>query len=84
MDEALAKTNEERDRLLDDTRAHAEALLVRARESIEEERNRALTEVRGEVTDLALLAAGRALADGVSTETHRQVIDDFISGLEKE
>ena len=80
--QAMTQAAEERERILSETRAQCEQLLNRAREEIEREQQRALAELRGQVADLALLAASRALQADLHGEVHQRAIEDFIDQLE--
>jgi F-type H+-transporting ATPase subunit b len=57
--------------------------LVRLREraaaEIEAEKQKAIAELRGEVTDLALAAAGRVVADSMTGDRQRQLVADFLA-----
>ena len=72
----------ERERILAEARVEVQGLRERGREAVARERERALLELRQRVVDLALLAAGRAVAQRLDERVHRQVIDDFITDLE--
>lgn len=57
--------------------------LVRMREravaEIELEKQRAIAELRGEVADLALAAAGRVVADSMTGDRQRKLVADFLA-----
>lgn len=74
---------EARERILNEARGEAQEIRQRARETVELEREEAMIELRREVVDLALLAASRAVLGRLDEEKHRQVIDEFIAGLEQ-
>lgn len=74
---------EARDRILGEAREEAQEIRQRARDTVELEREEAMTELRREVVDLALLAASRAVLGRLDEERHRRVIDEFIAGLEQ-
>jgi len=82
MGEAMAEAAEERERILSETRVQCEQLLNRTREEMQREQQRALTELRGQVADLAVLAASRALQADLHGEVHQRAIEDFIDRLE--
>ena len=50
----------------------------RAAAEIEAEKARAIGEVRAEVADLALLAAGRVVGETMSSERERRLVEEFI------
>jgi len=74
---------EARERILRETRKEAHEIRQRARATVALEREEAMMQLRREVVDLALLAASRAVLGRLDEEKHRQVIDEFISGLEQ-
>jgi len=82
VEQVMAQAAEERERMLSETRAQCEQLLTRAREEIQREQKRALAQLRGQVADLALLAASRALQADLDHEVHHRAIEDFIDQLE--
>ncbi len=57
--------------------------LVRLREhaaaEIEAEKQQAIAELRGEVADLALLAASRVVADSMTGDRQRKLVADFLA-----
>jgi len=64
----IAKTREELDRMRE-----------RAAASIEAEKQRAIAELRSEVTDLALAAAGRVVGESMTDERQRRLVADFLA-----
>ena len=54
---------------------------VRATAEIEAEKTRAIADVRAEVADLALLAAGRVVGETMSDERQRRLVEEFLSRL---
>jgi F-type H+-transporting ATPase subunit b len=72
-----------RERILAEAQQEKEVLLERGRSILEVERNQAVAQLRGEVSDLALRAAERAIRQATDDAAHRQAIDAFITSLEK-
>ena len=62
-----------------DTRADIERLREQAVTEIDAERLRALAEVRGQVADLALLAAGKVVGETMSSDRERRLVDEFLA-----
>jgi len=60
------------------TKEELERMRVRATAEIEAEKVRAIGDVRAEVADLALLAAGRVVGETMSTERERRLVEEFI------
>jgi F-type H+-transporting ATPase subunit b len=61
------------------TKEELARLRERAAAEIEAEKQRAIAELRGEVTDLALLAAGRVVADSMTGDRQRKLVADFLA-----
>jgi F-type H+-transporting ATPase subunit b len=56
----------------------ARQVVAKAKEDAQHERQRVVAELRSEVADLAVLAAGRVLGKALDAKTHRQVVLDFL------
>ena len=50
----------------------------RATAEIDAEKQRAIAELRGEVADLALAAAGRVVGESMTGDRQRKLVDDFL------
>ncbi len=61
------------------TKAELERLRVRASTEIEAEKQRAIGELRAEVGDLALLAAGHVVGETMSSERERRLVTEFLA-----
>lgn len=62
-------------------RAEAEKVGARARDEIVAEKEKAIAELRSQVADLALLAAGRLVSAEMSTPTQRRLVEEFLTEL---
>lgn len=69
---------ETRDADIAATKEELERMRERAAAEIEAEKTRAIGEVRAEVADLALLAAGRVVGETMSNERERRLVEEFI------
>jgi F-type H+-transporting ATPase subunit b len=58
-----------------EARQEAETLIARARTEIQRERDEAIDELRKEVADLTILAAGKVIDRSLDKKAHRQLID---------
>jgi F-type H+-transporting ATPase subunit b len=82
----LARAN----KIAEDTRAEilgkaksdSEALIARAREEITAEKDKAMAEIRGQVANLALDAAGKLVRSEMSGDTQRRLVDDFLAEVQ--
>ncbi len=61
------------------TREELARLRERAGAEIEAEKQKAIAELRGEVTDLALAAAGRVVAESMTGDRQRKLVADFLA-----
>lgn len=81
--EMLARANkiadETRNEILGQARAEAEKVTERAREEITAEKERAMAELRGQVADLALAAAGKLVRQEMDAPTQRRLVDEFLA-----
>jgi F-type H+-transporting ATPase subunit b len=60
------------------TKDELERIRVRAAAEIEAAKVRAISDVRAEVADLALLAAGRVVGETMSNERERRLVEEFL------
>ena len=70
---------ETRDADIAATREELERMRVRASEEIAAEKQRALAELRGEVADLALQAAGRVVRETMTDQRQRRLVEEFLA-----
>ncbi len=70
---------ESRDADIAATREELERMRVRAEAETEADKQRAIVEVRGEVADLALAAAGRVIGETMTGERQRRLVQEFLS-----
>src|SRR3954467_2713187 len=75
--------------LMTSARKESEALLAQARTSIEEERRgegrrAAVAELRAQVVDIAIEAAGRLLQTQMDEKKQRQLVEEYLSKLPAE
>jgi F-type H+-transporting ATPase subunit b len=60
------------------TRAEIDRMRERATGEIEAEKQRAIAELRGEVADLALAAAGRVVGESMTDDRQRRLVQEFL------
>jgi F-type H+-transporting ATPase subunit b len=73
---------ESRDADIAATKQELERLRERAAEEIGAEKQRAITELRGEVADLALAAAARVVGESMSDDRQRRLVREFIASAD--
>ncbi len=65
--------------LVNAAKAEAAALKKKADADIESERRRAASELKNDISEIALDIAGRVVEKEIDEKTHKALIDDFIS-----
>lgn len=68
-----------RNEILGEARAEAEKVTARAREEINAEKERAMAELRQQVADLALTAAGKLVRAEMDGPTQRRLVEEFLA-----
>ena len=58
-------------------------MIEQAKDEIRREKEQALTQLRGEVADLAILAAGKLLDANLDTAKQRRLVDKVIQDINK-
>jgi F-type H+-transporting ATPase subunit b len=82
---AMQASEEAKEEIIAQARQETEQIKARARDEIEYERRQALEQVRGQVADLAILAARKVMDGALDEGAHRQLIQNFINQeLDKE
>src|SRR5690625_613760 len=81
--EALEDAELLRSDKIEQAKADAEKILETARVTIEQEKKRALSELRNEVADLAVEAAGIIIQAELDKDTSNKLVDTFIGNLSK-
>ena len=68
-----------RDEILTQARADAEKVTQRAREEITAEKEKAMGELRAQVAELALEAAGKLVRSDMNATTQRRLVEEFLA-----
>jgi F-type H+-transporting ATPase subunit b len=82
--QAVREAGQAREQILQEARREVQEMRDRGRQALDREREQAELELRRRVVELALLAAGRAVLQRLDERAHRQAVEDFIAGLERE
>jgi F-type H+-transporting ATPase subunit b len=72
-----------REEELDRTKQQVEEMRAKALDDIGRERERAIADLRRQVSDLAVLAAGRAVGRSLDQASHNRLIQDAMTEAEK-
>ncbi|MBI5473913.1 MAG: F0F1 ATP synthase subunit B [Ignavibacteriae bacterium] len=67
--------------IVEKANANARAMVEQAKDEIRRERDAALTQLRGEVADLAVIAAGKIIDANLDVNKHRQLVDNVINEI---
>ena len=81
MREGRAMGERLRVEIVEKANANARAMVEQAKEEIRRERDAALTQLRGEVADLAVIAAGKIIDANLDVNKHRQLVDNVIKDI---
>ena len=76
---ATKMAEDSRIEILAAARADAEQVTERARQEINAEKEQAIAELRGQVADLALEAAGKLIRQQMDAKTQRRLVEEFLS-----
>ena len=77
--EAKSKADQEARAILDDAGERASKMITDARDEIERDKARAREDMKGEIKDLALLAASKILEDEIApNERQEQIVDQIL------
>lgn len=82
LGQAVRMGEEVKQKAQQEARQEAEAIIARARTEIQRERDGAIDELRKEVADLTILAAGKVIDRSLDKEAHRQLIDKVLEESE--
>ncbi len=79
--EAREAAEKVRGQIVDDAKSEAQRTIDQGRVTLETEKNAALAQLRAEVADLAVGAAGAILDAELDADRNRKIADDFIRRL---
>jgi len=82
LDQATRMGETLRQELEQKARQQADQIIEQARGEIDRERLKALQELRRQVADLTVLAAGRVIGESLDGQRHRELIERTISEAE--
>lgn len=76
--------DENREKGVAETQAEIERMRERAVAEIDTERKRALADVRSQVAELALAAAGKVVGETMSSDREKRLVDEFLTQVSVE
>lgn len=83
IDEAKGAAESLKQGIVDSAHEQARLMTAQAKAEIQREKATALSQLREEVADLAVRAAGKILGEELNAEKHQKLVNDFISNLPK-
>ncbi|HOM70669.1 MAG TPA: F0F1 ATP synthase subunit B [Armatimonadota bacterium] len=78
---AIKEAHSIRDDIIADAREKSDAIILRGEEELAREREKAIVELREEVANLIISASSKLLERSLDDQSHRRLIDEFISGV---
>ena len=69
--------------ILEKANVSSRQMIEQAKDEIHREKDQALTQLRGEVADLTILATGKLLDANLDTAKQRQLVDKVIQEINK-
>ena len=84
VDKANLTARQEHDAAVAETRKEIERMKQVAQAEIESERNRAFEDMKSQIVTLSLAAAGKVVSKNIDTKENDKLVNEFISGLNKE
>jgi F-type H+-transporting ATPase subunit b len=83
LDDAREKADQERLRVLEQTKKNAEELIIRTKKEIEAEKNKARMTLEKEVVEMATLMAEKILVKEIDKEKYQDLLVDELERSEK-
>jgi F-type H+-transporting ATPase subunit b len=82
IDEAMRVAGQVRADAQEQAKQQSEQFLARARSDIEQDKRQAMAELRSQVADLAIMAAGKILGRGIETKDHMRIIEEALAEVD--
>lgn len=76
---AKARAGKESDLIIENARMESAKILKDAEKSAQQEKDKALDDAKGQIADLAILAAARVISKNVGDDTDREAVSEFLS-----
>jgi F-type H+-transporting ATPase subunit b len=81
LNESRELSEKLRSELVEKAQEQSRKIVVQAKEEIERDKEAAIVRLRGEVADLAIMAAGKILDESIDDARHRRIIDSALKDL---
>jgi F-type H+-transporting ATPase subunit b len=81
MADARSASEKVKAEMLEQTRKEQGDLLERARRDIEQEREKAIAQLRREAVELAILGASKAIEESLDSDKNRKLVESYLSSI---
>ena len=81
IQEAVSEGKKLSEEIFKRAQEEVEHMKVRAQESIDRERNKAIAEIRSQVVNLSIMASSRIIQQTISHQSAEKLVDDFIEEI---
>ncbi len=81
IQEAVNEGNRVSDEIIKRAKEEIELMKIKAKEGIDQERKKALADIRNQVVTLSVLASSRIIRQSISSQTAEKLVDDFIEEI---
>ena len=81
VNNAVKVGEETKNQIISEAKDSAAKLMQKAQEEIQREKEQALAEIRNEVANLAVLAAGKIIGKTITADDHKKLVDQYIQGV---
>lgn len=78
---ATKKAQLRSDEIINNAKAEASSMISRANEDIAHERQRAMSEMKNEISDIAMMMAEKIIQKEINQKDHEALINDFIENV---
>ena len=78
---AVKDAEEAKNQIILEARTRSEDILRRGQEDLVREREKTLSQMREEVVNLSLAAAGKLIGESLDADKHRKLVGDFIDRI---
>ena len=82
MNKAVKEAQAVRDEIMNGAKDQSQAILARATEQIEFEKQKAVRELRRQVLEISLLVAEKAIGETINEDLQRRLVDQLFSQVE--
>lgn len=81
LNNAVKVGEETKNQIISDAKDASVKMTQKAQEEIQREKEQALADIRSEVADLVVLAAGKIIGKTITADEHQKLVDQYIQGV---